>query len=216
MVAVFFGALIASFFLPQILPGLSASLTGDSPKAFWYLSRGSAFSAYFLLWLSMMLGVGVTNKLSAKWPGLPHTIEMHQFTSILGLVFGLFHGMILMADQYMHFSLAQIFLPFSTTSYKPLAVGIGQLGFYTMLMITLSFYVRKRIGSKTWRAIHFVSFVTYVSVILHAVLAGTDAPSMAAQLFYLLTSGLLLFMILHRVFSSVSKAREKKLRIQNS
>ena len=216
MLIVFLGSLAAAIVLPLILPGLTESLTGTAPKAFWYLSRGSAFSAYFLLWLSMMLCTGITNKLTAKWPGLPSTIEMHQFTSILGLFFGLFHGMILMADQYMSFTLAQVLLPFSTAGYKPLAVGLGQVGFYTMLLITLSFYIRKKIGSKTWRAIHFISFATYISVLLHAVLAGTDASTLTAQYLYLFTSGLLFFMILYRILSSLQRSREKRLNPQGS
>ena len=215
MMAAFLGALTALFFLPAWLPGLSQSLTGSDPKAFWYLSRSSAFTAYFLLWISMMLGTSVTNKLSALWPGLPPTIELHQFTSILGLAFGLFHGLLLMADHYINFSLLQVLLPFSTSTYKPLAVGIGQVGFYTMLIITLSFYLRKKIGPKTWRAIHFVSFATYLLVLLHGILSGSDTSSLWAQLIYLITGGLLLFMITYRILTSRANAREKKLKLQN-
>jgi len=214
MFAAFVGALSAALILPNWLPGLSESLTGRDPKAFWYLSRGSAFSAFFLLWLSMMLGTGITNKLSVLWPGLPPTIELHQYTSILGLAFGLFHGLILMGDHYISFGLAQVLLPFSTSGYKPVAVGIGQLGFYTMLIITLSFYARKKIGPKTWRALHFVSFVTYIITLLHGILTGTDSSTLGAQLFYMISGGLLFFMVLYRILVSRANARAKKLKQQ--
>lgn len=212
MLAAFLGALAAAILLPNWLPSLTQSVEGADPKAFWYLSRGSAFVAYTLLWLSMILGTGITNKLSVLWPGLPPTIEFHQYTTILGLAFGLFHGLILMGDHYMKFSLAQVLIPFTTSGYRPLWVGIGQVGFYTMLIITLSFYVRKKIGPKTWRAIHFVSFLTYVSVLVHAIFAGTDASTLGAQLFYMISGGLLFFMILYRVLVSSANARDKKLK----
>lgn len=214
MLAAFLGALAAAIYLPSWQPSLTQSISGADPKAFWYLSRGSAFVAYFLLWLSMLLGTGITNKLSVLWPGLPPTIELHQYSSILGLAFGLFHGLILMGDHYISFSLAQVLIPFTTSGYKPLWVGIGQVGFYSMLIVTLSFYVRKKIGPKTWRAIHFVSFLTYVLVLVHALLAGTDASTLAAQLFYMITGGLLFFMILYRILLSRANAREKKLKLQ--
>jgi predicted ferric reductase len=214
MLAAFLGALTAAFFLPNWQPSLTQSVSGADPKAFWYLSRGSAFSAYFLLWLSMLLGTGITNKLSVLWPGLPPTIELHQFTSIIGLAFGLFHGMILLGDDYINFSLAQVLLPFATSGYKPVAVGLGQVGFYTMLIITISFYMRKKIGPKTWRSIHFVSFVTYILVLIHGLLAGTDTSAIGAQLFYLITGGLLFFMILYRILVSRANAREKKMKLQ--
>jgi len=35
-------------------------MVGRRPKAYWYLSRGSAFAALGLLWLSMMLGLLIT------------------------------------------------------------------------------------------------------------------------------------------------------------
>lgn len=214
MLAAFLGALTAALFLPNWQPSLTQSVSGADPKAFWYLSRGSAFSAYFLLWLSMLLGTGITNKLSVLWPGLPPTIELHQFTSIIGLAFGLFHGMILMGDHYINFSLAQVLLPFATSGYKPVAVGLGQVGFYTMLIITISFYMRKKIGPKTWRSIHFVSFLTYILVLIHGLLAGTDTSAIGAQLFYLITGGLLFFMILYRILVSRANAREKKMKLQ--
>ncbi len=214
MLAAFFGAMAAAIFMPNWLPALTQSAAGTAPKAFWYLSRGSAFVAYTLLWLSMILGTGITNKLSVLWPGLPPTIEIHQYTSILGLAFGFFHGLILMGDHYMAFSLSQVLIPFATSGYRPLWVGIGQVGFYTMLIVTLSFYVRKKIGPKAWRAIHFVSFLTFVSVLVHAILAGTDASTMGAQLFYMITGGLLFFMILYRILASSAAAREKKRKLQ--
>jgi len=101
--------------------------------------------SYLLLWFSMVLGVGVTNKLAARWPGLAKTNELHQYVSILGIALGLFHGLILLGDQFMNFSLWQIIVPFSTTNYRPLAVGLGQLAFYAWAIILISFYVRRKI-----------------------------------------------------------------------
>ena len=37
---------------------------GVEPKAYWYLSRSSAIVAYILLWISMVLGLAITNKLA--------------------------------------------------------------------------------------------------------------------------------------------------------
>jgi predicted ferric reductase len=215
MVIVFLGSMATAILLPHWLPGLTSSITEAKPKAFWYLSRGSAITAYLLLWLSMILGTGITNKLSALWPGLPSTIELHEYTSILGLAFGLFHGLILMGDRYIGFNLAKILLPFSTTSYKPLAIGIGQIAFYIWIILDISFYIRKSIGRKVWRAIHFASFLTYVAVLFHALIAGTDAASNWMQTIYWVTGGLLLFMITFRILASRANAQEKRLRLQN-
>lgn len=214
LLLVFLTTLITAMLLPEWLPGLTNSLRGESLSVFWYLSRGSAVTAYFLLWLSMMLGTGITNKLGSLWPGLPSTIELHQYSSILGLAFGIFHGLILLGDKYINFTLLQIFVPFST-DYAPMAVGLGQLALYAWFILDISFYIRKVIGKKTWRAIHFLSFVMFVSVLFHAIIAGTDAKSQWMQYTYLFTSGLLTFMILYRIFLTIAHNKEKKQHLQS-
>lgn len=61
---VFIGtALAAAWALLTLLPGVSESLLGDKPKAYWYLSRASAF---VLLWMSMLSGVLISNKLARR------------------------------------------------------------------------------------------------------------------------------------------------------
>ncbi len=215
VMAAFASALTAVLVLPYWLPGLSESITGVDAKVFWYLSRGSAFSAYFLLWLSMILGVGITNKLAALWPGLPPTIELHQYTSILGLFFGLFHGLILLGDNYINFKFVQILVPFFTTSYKPASVGLGQLGFYLWVIIALSFYVRKRIKRKAWRAIHFISFVTYGFVLVHGILSGTNSSEPWAQMIYFISGAILFILIVYRVLRTIALSLEKNVKMQN-
>ena len=209
VLGIFLGVIAGLYVLPQWLPGFAQSLTGTQPKVFWYLARGSAVVAYFLLWFSMVFGVTVTNKMAAKWPGLARTNGLHQYVSILGLSFGLFHGLILLGDQYMGFSLWQIFVPFAITTYHPFLTGLGQMGFYAWLVIVVSFYLRKKIGIKVWRGIHFASYFTYLAVLFHALLGGTDTGLPWMQWIYWISGGLLLFFTVYRIFYEVERRHEK-------
>ena len=103
------GALAAILVLPAWLPGVEVSIMGSAPQAFWFLSRSSALVAYLLLWLSMCLGLMITNKLARLWPGGPVAFDLHQHTSLLGVAFALFHGLILLGDRYLNPSLWHIF-----------------------------------------------------------------------------------------------------------
>lgn len=197
------GALAAVIVLPAWMPHLAASLLGPDPKAYWYLSRGSAFVALSLLWLSMALGLLITNKMARTWPGVPVSFALHEFISILGLGFALFHALILLGDRYIGYTLAQVLVPFSS-SYEPFWVGIGQVGFYAMLIVTLSFYVRSRIGQKTWRSLHYVSFLTYLIALLHGIGAGSDASLPWAQQYYWISGGTLLFLVCYRMIANIS------------
>ena len=196
------GTLAATVILPTWMPNLANSLMGSDPKAFWYLSRGSSFAAMSLLWLSMALGLGITNKMARIWPGLPATFAIHEYVSLLGLAFAIFHALILMGDKYISFSLAQIVIPFTTVGYKPLLVGLGQVSFYVWLMVALSFYVRSRIGSKVWRALHYISFLCYCVALYHGISSGTDTKELWAQVYYWISGASLLFLLMQRIIVS--------------
>jgi len=214
LLAAIVGALAGILILQNLLPGYVQSLSADQPKVFWYLTRSTAFIAYFLLWFSMILGVGVTNKLAARWPGLAKANDLHQFVSLLGLAFGLFHGLILMGDHYLNLSIVQVLLPFSMAQYRPVEVGIGQTAFYLWAIVFLSFYVRKRIGSKVWRGIHFGAYLILLGSLVHGLLGGTDAATLGATLFYWSTGGILLFLTVYRIFTGIAAASERKAKQQ--
>ena len=193
------GVLFAINMMPIWLPGLSYSITGDAPKVYWFLSRGSAIAAYWLLWLSVGLGVSMTNKLAKVWPGVASTFEIHQFTSLLGLGFALFHGLILMGDHYMNFSLVQVLVPFTTQSYRPSWVGIGQTAFYVWAVIVASFYLRKRIKGKNWRLLHFIGYACFLAVMIHSIFSGTDAPTVWFHYLYWFSGASLLLLVVYRI-----------------
>ena len=202
LLAVALGAFAAAIVLPNWLPGLSQSLLGAEPKAYWYLSRTSALVAYVLLWLSMALGLIITNKLARVWPGGPTAFDLHQFASLLGLAFALFHALILMGDKYINYDLAQVLMPFNSGGYKPVWVGLGQIGFYLFAMVGLSFYMRKRLGQRRWRLIHFLSFLTFALALAHGILAGTDTTVEWVRVFYWTTGATLVFLMIYRILAT--------------
>jgi len=201
-----FGLLVAVLLLPFFLPNMAFSLGGDSPKAYWYLSRATAFVSLSLLWLSMALGLGITNKMTRIWPGMPATFAIHEYVSLLGLAFAVFHAVVIMGDHYIKFTLLQLLVPFSTVEYRPFWVGIGQVSFYVWAIVALSFYIRPVIGQKFWRLLHYASFALYFMGILHGVFSGTDTSVGWAQNYYWFSAGSLLFLFFVRIVGAVIEA----------
>jgi predicted ferric reductase len=203
LLAMIAGLLVAVLILPSWLPNLSFSLGGDAPKVYWYLSRATAFVSLSLLWLSMALGLGMTNKMARLWPGAPAAFALHEYVSLLGLAFAVFHAIIILGDHYINFTLLQLLIPFSTTDYRPFWVGLGQLAFYTWLILAASFYIRPLIGQRFWRLLHYASFGMYLMGIFHGLFGGTDASARWAQNYYWITTGSLLFLLIYRVLAAV-------------
>ena len=201
LAAVIAGTLGATVALPALVPGLAQSLLGSEPKAYWYLSRGSAWVAFGLLWLSTMSGLLITTKLSRLWPGGPLAFDVHEHTSLLSFGFTLFHALILLGDRYINYTPVQLLLPFASANYRPEWVGVGQLGFYLLGLVTFTFYIRRFITHKAWRLIHFLSFALFGMVVAHGLMSGTDSPSLWAQGVYWLAGASVLFLTFYRVLN---------------
>ncbi len=199
LASVFVGTIAAAIIVPSWLPGLTASILGPQPKVFWDLARSAGIAAYLLMWLSVVFGLVITNRMARLWLGGPSTVDLHQFTSLLGMGFALFHGLILLGDSYMNFNLLQIALPFTTFNYSPFWVGLGQIAFYLMLPVTFSFYLRRRLGPTMWRTIHYATFIIFAFITVHGMLAGTDAMALVGM--YAMTTISVFFLTIYRVLS---------------
>jgi predicted ferric reductase len=212
LLAILAGVFAAVFVLPAWLPDLSASLLGPEPKAYWHLSRASALVAFALLWLALALGLTITSRLARLWPGGPAAFDLHQHASLLGLALALVHALILTGDRYMSLSLAQVVVPFATTDYRPVWVGLGQIAFYLLAAVGLSFYVRRWLGRRTWRAIHFLSFLLYLLVLAHGVASGTDSEAPVVAALYWGSGVSLLLLTVWRVVTTVRDRRARRSR----
>ncbi|MBI9050918.1 MAG: ferric reductase-like transmembrane domain-containing protein [Anaerolineaceae bacterium] len=193
----------AYYFLPQVMPSISASLSGVDVKAYWYLSRGSAIIAYVLLWLSMLMGLLLSSKLSKTWPGTAKANDIHKFISLLGLFFVIFHALILMGDVYLAANFWQLFIPLSGFPYRPEWVLWGQVGLFLWIGLILSSYARKRIGRKAWRVLHFGSFLMFIFALIHGIGSGTDTALPAMQILYWISAGSIVFLILFRIITAI-------------
>jgi predicted ferric reductase len=210
-VGVMLGLILVFFLFPSIVSGMAISLLGNTPKAFWFLSRATAISSYFVLWISMMLGLAMTTQLSSKGTNRAAIYEMHKFTSILGLVLAGLHALLLLGDQYLQFGLANILIPFSTTFYRPFWVGLGQVAFYVWLTLITSFYVRRQLSRTGWRWIHYASFATFLLALCHGITSGTDAGQISLQGFYWVSGGLFIFLTIFRILNSFLKTESTNL-----
>jgi predicted ferric reductase len=199
------GAVVAVVVVPTLLPDLAASLLGDQPKAFWYLSRSAGIVAYLALWLSMVLGLSLTNRFGRLWAGGPALADVHQFSSLLALSLVMLHVGVLLGDAYTGYRLDQLLMPFASTPYEPFWVGLGQVALYLALLVTFSFYLRRQIGIRTWRLLHYGSFALFVLAAAHGLGAGTDSGTSLMRGLYLFTGGSVVFLTCYRVMMAIGR-----------
>jgi predicted ferric reductase len=165
----------------------------NSIQLWWYVTRAAGIVAYLLLWFSMILGLAVTSKYLDGLLDRMFTYDFHQFISLLSLGFVGLHIIVLSLDRYLPYSALQILVPF-LSPYRPAWVGIGVLSFYAILLVTITFYLRKRIGMQAFRAVHILSLLGYLGATLHGIYAGTDSVLPAMKLVYQGTGLTVLFL----------------------
>jgi len=190
--------------IPVLKSNLIYSFSGDAPKIYWYLSRASGFVTLSILWVSMALGLGLTNKTTHRWPGPSAAFAMHQYASLLGLIFAVSHGLILMGDHFVDFSLSRLVVPFSI-AYETFWVGLGQICFYVWLVVILSFHARQLIGQRVWRLIHYINFAAYIMGFLHGVMSGTDSAVPWANWYFGFTGATIIVLSLYRIYDARSR-----------
>lgn len=165
----------------------------SSTHMFWYITRASGIVAYLLLWLSTVWGLGVSAKMFDRLLPRTFTYDAHEYLSLLAIVFTVVHIVVLVFDSYTPFSFAQLIVPFAS-SYRPFWIGLGIIATYLTVLVTVTFYLRKWIGIRAFRAIHILSFAAYFGVTVHSWFSGTDTPLAASQLMYLGTAAVVIVM----------------------
>jgi predicted ferric reductase len=181
----------------------------NSVQAMWYITRASGLVAYVLIWLSMVWGLGVSSKIFDVLLHGTFTYDFHQYISLLAVGFTLLHMGVLLFDGYMPYSVLQILVPF-ISPYRPLWIGIGVIGFYLMLLVTVTFYLRTRIGMKAFRTIHVFSLVSYWAITLHSFMSGSDSSLPSVMVLYAVTFLITLFMIIYWLVMAAQKKLEKQ------
>ena len=191
------------------LSGLRLLFAADSTQVWWYVTRSAGIIAYLLLWFSTVWGLAVPSKLLA--PVLEHTFtfDFHEFISLLSIGFVLLHVSVLTIDRFLPYTPLQILIPF-LSPYRPFWVGMGILSFYISLLVTVTFYLRSKIGAKTFRSLHVLSLLGYLGVTLHGIYAGTDSPLIAMSLLYKGTALVVIFLTVYWLGLKYFQAREAK------
>lgn len=176
----------------------------------WSVTRAAAVTAYVMLALTTMLGLlrSLGRVLTVRTPWITLGVEdLHQFAAFLTAGFVALHLGTLLLDTYMNFSLANLLVPLGQP-YRPFATDLGVLALYALGLVLLTSWLRSRLSYRTWRTLHYGSFVAFACVTAHGLLAGTDAsqPWMAA--IYRVAVGSVLLLIACHVGSRLLRPRD--------
>jgi methionine sulfoxide reductase heme-binding subunit len=131
-----------------------------APSAYWYLARGTGAVALVLLTASVVLGILAVD-------------AVHRDVSLLVIVVLVIHIVTSVLDGFAPITLVDGVIPF-VTPYRPLWMGLGTLSFDLLLALAVTSVLRRRLGYRTWRAIHWIAYASWPVAVLHGLGTGSD------------------------------------------
>jgi methionine sulfoxide reductase heme-binding subunit len=140
----------------------------------WYATRATGIVALILLTVTMVLGIATVKRARARnWPGFAQQ-EIHRRISLLSVVFLGLHVLTSVLDTFVSIGWASILIPF-TSSYDRLWVGVGTVALDLMVAVFVTSLLRARMKPGTWRAVHWLAYLSWPVALAHTFGMGTDA-----------------------------------------
>ena len=167
----------------------------------WLASRSAGVVAYLLLSASVVLGLAMALRLAP--PRSAAVLRTaHERIALIALGAVAAHGLLLLGDGFLRPGLRGILVPFAM-DYRPVWTGIGILAGYLAAGLSLTYYARRRLGARRWRAAHRLIPVAWAMAAVHVIGSGSDAGSLWLQVPLALTMAIVLALVGRRVLDSV-------------
>jgi sulfoxide reductase heme-binding subunit YedZ len=149
-------------------------VAGVTVGALWPVSRSAGIVALVLLTATVVLGtVSTVPARSAIWPRWARQ-AVHRDLALLALGTLLVHIGAVVLDGYVDVRWYAALVPFAS-AYQPLWVGLGTLAFDLVLVVVATSLLRVRLGFRSWRAVHWLTYAAWPIAVLHYLTTGTDA-----------------------------------------
>jgi sulfoxide reductase heme-binding subunit YedZ len=147
-----------------------------SDQLLWYTTRGAGAVSLVLLSAVVVLGLLARVRFEARgWPRFL-SAAVHGDLALMTLVFLLLHIVTAVVDPFTHLGLAAL-VPLGSY-YRTFWLALGAIAFELMLAIVATSLLRKHIGARLWRGIHWLAYASWPLAVLHGVGTGTDGTAL--------------------------------------
>ncbi|HUI04521.1 MAG TPA: ferric reductase-like transmembrane domain-containing protein [Acidimicrobiales bacterium] len=147
-----------------------------SSPVLWYATRATGLVSVVLLSATTVLGILVANRTSTpRWPGFAWQ-DLHRQVSLVAMAFLGAHVATSVTDSYVHIGWAAVVVPFAS-GYRRAWVALGTVGLDLLLAVAVTSVLRQRMRARTWRAVHWLAYLSWPVGLAHAFGMGTDMHS---------------------------------------
>ena len=153
------------------LPAAWSSSMND--QVLWYTTRGAGAVSLVLLSAVVVLGLLARVRFETKaWPRFL-SAAVHGDLALMTLVFLLLHIVTAVVDPFTHLGLVAAVVPFGSY-YRTVWLGLGTIAFELLVAIVVTSLLRRYIGARVWRGIHWLAYASWPIAVIHGIGTGTD------------------------------------------
>lgn len=142
------------------------------------ISGAIGITALITLTLNFLLGMLLSTgyKKFAYWKKLPLLLQrvdinaVHNYTAYIAWGLIMLHILLIPLDKSSKFDWADLFVP-TLAPHQPRIVALGIISLYALIavIITTQKAVKRKIGYRTWKNIHLISYGTAILFVIHGV-----------------------------------------------
>jgi DMSO/TMAO reductase YedYZ heme-binding membrane subunit len=155
----------------------------STAPTFWIVARASGITAYVLLTAVVLAGLLLKARPFGRRLKASSVTDVHRFLSLLALGAVAIHGITLVLDRVVPLPVQALLVP-GIAEYRPVWTGAGVIAAELTALLIVSFSLRRWVGTKTWRRLHYASYAAFTAATVHGVMAGTDTPHPAIRTLY--------------------------------
>jgi len=163
----------------------------------WVILRSAGIGAYLMLFLSVAWGLVGTSGALGRRVSKASAVSIHQFFSTCGLLLLGIHVGGLLVDPFMPFTASKVLVP-GAASYRTLPTALGVIAMYGVVVVLVTSWLRKRIGTTWWRRLHLLAVPAFGLSLAHGVFSGTDSTRPWMWWMYLVTGSSVVFLVVLR------------------
>lgn len=146
----------------------------------WAFGRASGVVSLVLF--TMVLVLGIISRSGREFAGLPRfsVALVHRTVSLIACTFLVLHVGTLMLDSHTQLTLADAVMPF-VAGWNPFWVGLGTAALDVALAVIVTGLLRRRIGQRAFRAVHWAAYAMWPLAFAHALGSGTNVGDLWFQ-----------------------------------
>ena len=152
---------------------MSVAAAAAGSQGLWLVSRASGLALLVLFSVVMVLGIAARlGSAPRRWPRFV-VPEVHRTLALFAIAFLALHVVTAILDPFVSIGWAATVLPFAS-GYRTLAIGLGTLTVDLGGAVLLTSLMRRRLGYRAWRTVHWLAYLAWPVAFVHSLTAGGD------------------------------------------